>query len=186
MNVKAETEFVEAFVVPQKRERYVEFLQSPKRRSKLLAELYHFTDFNPAYLVPLAGSIDSADGVISELRKRGAPANCQVISTQPELDGTAASLSDVIHKVFAFAEGTIVICGPGKLGYYEGEAPKNRFILDCKNLRTRRLQRTGAKKHAPAAEPGALAQLKKGNRPQINTDETRIRKQANPSVFNPC
>ena len=46
-----------------------------------------------------------------------------------DFDGTIRSLADVIRQVFAFVEGTLICCVPGKLAYYEGEAPKNRFIL---------------------------------------------------------
>ena len=31
--------------------------------------------------------------------------------------------------IFAFLDGTIISCVPGRLAYFEGEAPKNRFIL---------------------------------------------------------
>ena len=51
------------------------------------------------------------------------------MSVRDELDGVTKPLSDVIREVFAFVEGTLVCCVPGELAYYEGEAPKNRFIL---------------------------------------------------------
>ena len=129
METTAATEFIMAFVVPQKRERYAGFLQSPKRRLRFLRELYHFSDFDPESILPISGACDTAEGLLSELRKRGAPATCQIISVRPDLDGAMKKLSETIHEVFAVAEGTIVICIPGRLAYYEGEAPKNRFIL---------------------------------------------------------
>jgi hypothetical protein len=132
MNATAESDFIEAFVVPDKRERYVSFLNSPKRRPKFLRELYHFRDFDPACLVSVAGPSDSAEGLISELRRRGAPVECRVISVQADLDGAIRPLAEVIRAVFALVEGTIVVCIPGKLAYYEGEAPRNRYILDRK------------------------------------------------------
>ena len=33
-----------------------------------------------------------------------------------------------LQRVFACVEGTIICCGP-KIAYYEGEAPRNRYIL---------------------------------------------------------
>ena len=72
MNDAVETEFVEAFIIPEKRERYVAFLRSPKRRAKFLRELHHFGDFDPVCVVPLVGASDSTDGLLSELRRRGA------------------------------------------------------------------------------------------------------------------
>jgi hypothetical protein len=48
--------------------------------------------------------------------------------------GTTSSLSDAIDRVFAFVDGTIISCVAGRLAYYEGEAPKNRFILHRKPI----------------------------------------------------
>jgi hypothetical protein len=122
--------FVDAFVVPSKRERYASFLASRKQRPKFLRELYHFADFDPACLVAVSGSADSADGLLAELRRRGAPPDCRLISARRDLDGTTRPLEEAVRAVHGVAEGTIVLCVPGELAYYEGEAPNNRFILD--------------------------------------------------------
>jgi hypothetical protein len=63
------------------------------------------------------------------LERRGAGPTCYIVSTDADLDRTTRDLSDAINQVFAFVEGTIISCVPGRLAYYEGEAPKNRFIL---------------------------------------------------------
>ena len=130
MNDGVETEFVQAFIIPEKRERYIAFLRSPKRRTKFLRELHHFRDFDSMCVVPLVGANDSSDGLLSELRRRGATDDCHVISVRSDLDGATKPLADVVRLVFAAVEGTIILCLPGKLAYYEGEAPRNRFILD--------------------------------------------------------
>jgi hypothetical protein len=129
MITSREVQLIRSFVVPSKRERYADFLSSPKRREKFLRELYHFADFDAGTIVELRGPNDSADGLIADLRRRGAPAECYLISVRSELDGQTRNLDQAIREVFAFAEGTIVCCVPGRLAYYEGEAPKNRFIL---------------------------------------------------------
>ncbi len=64
-----------------------------------------------------------------ELRRRGAGELCYIVSANTELDRTTRGLADAINRVFAFAEGTMVSSVAGRLAYYEGEAPKNRFIL---------------------------------------------------------
>ena len=133
MDHDCEIALVKAFVVPQKRKRYVGFLSSPGRREKFVRELYHFQDFDPACMVPLSGDNDSDEGLLSELRRRGAGDRCYVISVSKDLDGVAGPLEEIVKKVFAFEEGTIISCIPGQLAYYEGEAPKNRFILDARD-----------------------------------------------------
>jgi hypothetical protein len=130
MNLEREIQIARTFIVPGKRERYVEFLNSPKARSKFLEKLYHFSDFDSKYIVELSGASNSTDGLIAELRRRGATDECYVISVMKELDGVTRPLEAIIREVFGSVyEGTIVCCVPGKLAYYEGEAPKNRFIL---------------------------------------------------------
>jgi hypothetical protein len=116
-----ELRLVETFVVPDKRERYSGFLRSPKRRSKFLRELYHFADFDPASMFePGPGAL------LGELQRRGAAHDGYLISVDPDLDGRTMELPDAL---MALSEGTLVCCVPGKLAYYEGEPPKNRFIL---------------------------------------------------------
>jgi hypothetical protein len=129
MNLDHEIKIMQAFIDPRKRERYIEFLHPKKRKKKLLEKLYHFADFDSKCIVELSGSTNSADGLFAELRKRGAGDECYVISAVKEFDGITAPLDDAIKKVFACIEGTIIYCFPKNLGYYEGEAPSNRFIL---------------------------------------------------------
>jgi hypothetical protein len=127
--ISREIQLVETFVVPEKRERYKGFLSSPKRRRKFLDELYHFHDFIPGCEIELRGPTNTAEGLIADLRRRGAHADCYVMSVDKDFDGSTRPLADVIRHVFTSIEGTLICCVPGRLAYYEGEAPKNRFIL---------------------------------------------------------
>jgi hypothetical protein len=138
MLLEREIELVNTFVLPEKRERYIGFLSSEKRRKEFLNELYHFRDFDPTCEVPLSGPADSAEGLLADLRRRGAGDACYVISVNRELDGITRPLAAVISEVFALVEGTIVSCVPACLAYYEGEAPKNRCILDGRGRPTHR------------------------------------------------
>jgi hypothetical protein len=125
-----EIDIIQTFVVPAKRERYLGFVRSPRRRPKFLNELYHFSGFDSACVVPLDWRSDSAEGLLEELRRRGAGKECRIVSVRDELDGATMPLEKAITEIFAFAEGTIVSCIRSRLAYYEGEAPKNRFILE--------------------------------------------------------
>jgi hypothetical protein len=129
MTTSREVQLVNTFVVAAKRERYANFVSSPKLRPKFLRELYHFHDFDADCVVELKGASDSAAGVITELRRLGAVDDCYVISNNDDLDGATKPLSEIIERVFAFVVGTVVCCVPGRLAYFEGEPPKNRFIL---------------------------------------------------------
>lgn len=126
MNIEREIEIVNTFIIPRKRERYREFVNSPKGRAKLLEGLYHFADFDPTCLIQPP---HSEDDLIAELRRLGAGEDCYVVSVAKELDGLTNPLEDVIRGRVAPLEGSIVCCVRGELAYYEGEAPHNRFIL---------------------------------------------------------
>jgi hypothetical protein len=128
-----EAKLIIPFISEAKRERYCGFLASPKRREKFLEELYHFGDFNPEVIVRLAGKDETIDVVLKELRARGASDSCYIISTDKEVDRRNLSLLDALQQVFACIEGTIIFCGPN-IAYYEGEAPKNRYILHKKKV----------------------------------------------------
>jgi hypothetical protein len=124
MSIELEIQIIKAFLTPT-----IGFLTSKKGRMKLLDKLYHFDDFDPTCIVELSAACNSANGLIAELRRRGATDEVYVMSVAEELDGVSGPIEDVIQEVFESVEGTIVSCLPGTLAYYEGEAPNNRFIL---------------------------------------------------------
>jgi hypothetical protein len=129
MIIEREIQIVKTFMMRAKRGRYVELLNSKKGRLKFLERLYHFSDFDPSCIVELSCGSDTANGLIAELRRRGAAEQCYVMSVSEDLDGSIQPIEGLIREVFASVEGTIVCCVPGSLAYYEGDGPKNRFIL---------------------------------------------------------
>jgi hypothetical protein len=124
-----ETAIVNAFVIPAKRARLVQLLRNPKRRGTVIATLYHFRDLDPRFLIEIAPSQQHADGIVTLLTHRGAPAECHLISTVRALDGRDLPLVEALTQIVGRGEGTLVSCIPGRLGYFEGESPKDRFIL---------------------------------------------------------
>jgi hypothetical protein len=125
-----EESLINAFVVSAKRARFIEFLGSPKRRPKFLAGLYYFADLDSRYLVPIPPAKQNAKDIAALLTARGAPPLCHVISTDSERDGRDLNLVEVLERVVGFGEGTLLSCVPRRLGYFEGESPNDRFILE--------------------------------------------------------
>jgi hypothetical protein len=125
-----EEALINAFVRSAKRVRFIEFLRSPERRQKFLATLYHFRDLDPRYLVPIPHAERPAKNIAALLATRGAPSFCHVISTNSDLDGRDINLVEVLEQVVGFGGGTLISCIPGRLGYFEGESPNERFILE--------------------------------------------------------
>jgi hypothetical protein len=125
-----ETALISAFVLPAKRARLLGFVRSPKRRRKLIDNLYHFGDLDPRFLVEIAPSQQHPEAIAELLARRGAPSQCHVISTDGDLDGRDLPLVEALTRIVGFGGGALVSCIPGRLGYFEGESRKDRFILD--------------------------------------------------------
>lgn len=125
-----EEEFVSRFVVPEKRRRYLSLLESPKGRKKLLDSLDHFSDLDSRYAHPLPTNAQTVKAVEAILKQKGAPDKCHVLSSDPDLDNQEMGLSDAIVRTLGHGAGTVISCIPGKLGYFEGEEPNTRYILE--------------------------------------------------------
>ena len=68
------------------------------------------------------------------LRRKGAPANCHVMSgVLPDLDGREVPLFEALSAIVGSGMPSIVICRPSQLAYFEGEhesgAPP-RYVLE--------------------------------------------------------
>jgi hypothetical protein len=124
-----EEAFVRAFIVPDKQERYLSFLSSPKRRREILGRFDHQLDYDAAFATPIPVGEQSAPDIAKLLTKRGAPAMCHLISSDSALDGRDLPLSDALDQVVGSDFGTIISCIPGRLAYYEAEDAGERYIL---------------------------------------------------------
>ena len=125
-----EEELLVRFLVPTKRERYVEMISKPKKRPKFLRELDHFKSLDPRYQVSIPPSQQHPEQIAVLLSQRGAPKSCCVTSSDSELDGKGMTLSDALKKVVGRQMGTFLSCIPGKLAYFEGEEKGDRWILE--------------------------------------------------------
>ncbi len=118
---------VRAFILPSKRDRYLEFLASPKRRAKFIAELAHFKHLNPKFALSIPGSQTNPVSLHKLLVAKGAGLKCWVISENSELDGREVDLEAALKETIGRQIGTFISCVPGKLAYFEDE--DGRFIL---------------------------------------------------------
>lgn len=127
--IEHEQALVRAFIIPAKRARIGELLANPRRRETILKTLDHFRDFDSRCVRQIPAAKQSASGIATILRNLRAPDLCYVISTRPDLDSHELPLMDVLNEIHGMGDGTIISCIPGKLGYFEGEDPSDRFIL---------------------------------------------------------
>jgi hypothetical protein len=118
---------IRAFILPNKRERYLDVLAHPKRRAKFIAELAHFKHLDPMFALSIPGSQSNPVSLHKLLVAKGAGPKCWVISENSELDGREMELESALKETIGYQMGTFVSCVPGKLAYFEDE--DDRFIL---------------------------------------------------------
>jgi hypothetical protein len=124
-----EEALIRAFVVKGKRDRWLECLSNPKRRSTLRGALAHFRDLDPRFIVALASNEQHAEAVAAKLRRYGATDTCSVISENLDIDGMRMALDTALEAVIGRGMGTLLSCVPGTLAYFEGEDAGHRCIL---------------------------------------------------------
>jgi hypothetical protein len=121
-----ETGFISAFVIPEKRSRYAEFLPKPKRRSEILNRLNHFFDFIAQRAIQIHRG--SASDLAQILHARGAGRLGYIIGG--DRDGFELPLEQAIDSSLASPSGAIISCIPGRLALYLQEFPPgDTFIL---------------------------------------------------------
>jgi hypothetical protein len=126
-----ERQLIAAFILPERRERYLEFLSKPKLRKKIIANLSHFRHLDPRYLVSIPSRQQHPKDLDHLLRSMGAPNLCYALSENSEIDGREIPLFDALHAVVGYDMGTFLSCMPGELAYFEDE--DQRWILRAKN-----------------------------------------------------
>lgn len=126
-----EKQIIEAFVVPSKRARFLEGLANPKKRPKTLDRLYHhIDDLDSRYRWQVPSGEQSSAEILANLKARGAPDECYIVSCWDKFDQQTMPLRDALEGVVGYGMGTIISCIPGRLAYYEAEEPGQRFILE--------------------------------------------------------
>jgi hypothetical protein len=120
-------ELVTAFIIPSKRERYLEFLKSSKKRAKFIAELAHFKHLNSKFAFSVPGNQQNPASLHKLLTAKGAASKCWVISENRDLDGQEMDLESALKETIGYGMGTFISCVPGMLAYFEDE--DQRFIL---------------------------------------------------------
>jgi hypothetical protein len=116
-----EQELIKAFIVPSKRQRYLDLVSKPKTRKKFLLELAHFKSLDSRYFLAIPASKQHPEDIAEILTQKGAPSLCWVTSEARRLDGKEMPLSEALLNVVGRQMGTFLSCIPGRLAYFEGE-----------------------------------------------------------------
>jgi hypothetical protein len=122
-------ELVRAFVVHDRRDRYLKLLSTTRGRDKFRGALAHFRDLDPRFVTRVAGG-GTASAVVAQLRAKGAGPTCYVLSESAALDDRELPLEQAMNQVYALGLGTFLSCVVGRLAYFESEEANERYILE--------------------------------------------------------
>jgi hypothetical protein len=128
-SINHEEALIKAFIPRHRQERFLEIIMKPKRRAKLLAELYHFKALGPKFRVAVPAN-QNPSALSRLLKAMGAGPVCYVMSTNSTLDQQEVALDIALAETVGSQEGTLISCVPGKLAYFEDE--DERYILQRK------------------------------------------------------
>jgi hypothetical protein len=125
-----EAAFAKAFIVSEKRARFIQFLADPKRRKEMLQRLSHGLPYIRTLAWAVPGAQDFPDELERLLRAKGAGPNCHVISDGLPIDGKVVPLGEALFAICMHGAGAILCCVPGRLAYYKPESPGQGIILE--------------------------------------------------------
>ncbi len=128
MNTAQEEAFVHAFIVPGKRDRYLQLLASSSRRKKILGALYHSLDVIPERTTRIENRDHTSARVEQLLRRKGAGPTCYLISPETELDQQEMSLREALETLIEQDSTAIACCLEGRLAYYKAEL--SQYLLE--------------------------------------------------------
>ncbi len=128
MRLDLEQQFIKRFVLIAKQDRYLNFIENPKRRGTFLGMLYHGQDLNKQLFQDLRGiGIHESNAIRIKANSLKNGDKCYIVSVNKKLDGREMSLTEAIEEAVG-QEGTLLLFGEGVGVYYEGEPPYNRYL----------------------------------------------------------
>jgi hypothetical protein len=121
---------IRAFIVPERSERYLGLLASPRGREKFRRSLAHLRDLDPRFSRLVPSGEQTPEAVLTLLRAKGAPLECVLLAEDGTLDGRRMPLEEALTAIIGRGMGAFVSCSAGRLAYYEGEDSGERYILE--------------------------------------------------------
>jgi hypothetical protein len=121
-----------AFVSAERLERVLTLLSTQRGRVKLRGSLAHCDCLDGRYVVPIPADRHDAGSIGALLRSLGAGESCRLLAETDAMDGRTMPLDDALQTLVGHGAAAVVICIPGRLAYFEGEEPGDRYVLERK------------------------------------------------------
>jgi hypothetical protein len=124
-----EKALIRSFILPGRHEQFLRRVANPKTRARILGQLAHFHDLDPRFAHRILPRDQKLEKIYQLLKGKGAPSTCHVMGAS-ELDGRDVDLHVALEDVIENPWGNFLSCIPGRLGYFGGEEPNERYILE--------------------------------------------------------
>ena len=128
-----ERRFVEAYIVPEKRDRYLTKLKGPKHRAEILDRLNHTLDYRPETATRLSQHQRTSCVLLDLLRRHQVADTCYVVADSSSLDGRELTLERAFDELLGHPFGFVLICPPVPIALYKEEDIGDIFLLQPRN-----------------------------------------------------
>lgn len=126
--LQEEFEMIKDFLPKKFRKKYFDLFQTEKGRDRFSNNTGKFIIFDEKFVCDIPSLSHSCHGILEMLKKHGAPKDCYIIGGSSKLDKKTMPLAEALPEAY-LSIGVILCCIPGKLAFYQQEAPKLRYIL---------------------------------------------------------
>src|SRR5262252_4558876 len=116
-----EKEFIDRFVVNDRKERYLEFLKGRKRRAEFLDELNHKLQYDRSKATVLPAQYREPKALISFLNSFYVEPTCHLIADSTALDGKEIRTTLAVPELLNNYCGAVMICPPKPIVIYKEE-----------------------------------------------------------------
>jgi hypothetical protein len=111
-----ELPFINTFVKPDLRERWLFMHSSEKRRRKLLVRLHHHFDFQAREISKLA--CRNTEEMAKLLKKKSGTTSCYVVSTAPNLDGKIVTFQHLLSYEVGWPDSSVYVFDRTRLALF--------------------------------------------------------------------
>ncbi len=125
-----EAAFTKAFILSEKRARFIQALTAPRKRKEQLERMSQTLPYMPEFALEIPGDQDFPDELEKLLRTKGAGPTCHVMVDGLKADGRELPLREALNLICMHEYGAILSCIPGHLAYYKPESPEPGILLE--------------------------------------------------------
>ncbi len=128
-----EKRFVDEYILPEKRDRYLIKLKGPKHRAEILDRLNHVLDYRPERATRLSAHQRTRTALLELLCHHRVANTRYVMADASSVDGRELRLELAVDELLGHSWGFMLICPPVPIAVYKQEDIGEMFLLQPHN-----------------------------------------------------